>query len=112
MSKAGSARPKKPTEEEVLAGLRLPTKGVAFEPPKNWFPTQPLPRGPQNGYMDRHGREWVHGPSRTSGQHFEWDVQLPQGGHLNVDWGGNITHPKPKKVIKVVKFAKPYKKRR
>ena len=35
------------------------------------------------------------GPTRTEGEHWEWDVQLPNGEHLNIDWGGNITHPKP-----------------
>ena len=57
MSKRRSAKAGAPTAAQVLASLHLPTTGVAFEPPKNWFATQPLPRGPQNGYVDRHGRE-------------------------------------------------------
>jgi hypothetical protein len=32
------------------------------------------------------------GPSRTAGQPFEWDVQLPDGRHLNVSLHGEITH--------------------
>jgi filamentous hemagglutinin len=88
---------KKRTAEEVFRDLRLPTSGeVVFTPPRGWHPSQPLPRGPQNGYMDAQDREWTKGPTRTTGQHFEWDVQLPAGGHLNVDWDGNITHPKPR----------------
>jgi len=106
MSKRRSAKAGAPTAAQVLASLHLPTTGVAFEPPKNWFATQPLPRGPQNGYVDRHGREWVRGPSRTAGEHFEWDVQLPRGGHLNVDWGGTITHPKPAKSGKAASTHK------
>ena len=87
---------KKPAKEPVLKKLRLPTSGACpFEPDKNWHSTQPLNRGPQGGFVDRHGNEWTHGRSITSTQHFEWDVQMPRGGHLNVDWDGNITHPRP-----------------
>ena len=81
---------------EILAAIRrlhLPTAGqVPFVPRKNWRPSQPMPRGPQNGFIDRQGREWVKGPSRTSGEAFEWDVQLFDGTHLNVSLTGTITH--------------------
>ncbi len=61
---------------------QLPMEGkVRFIPPKNWKPTQPLPRGPQKGYLDKFGNEWTKEPSRTKGQAFEWDVQRPDGSH-------------------------------
>lgn len=59
---------------------------------------------PNNGYLDRFDNEWVHGPSRTPGQNFEWDVQLSESGqkqfkwlignknHLNISLDGRITH--------------------
>jgi hypothetical protein len=83
------------TEWDVLTALHLPTSGqVVFVPPKGWHPTEPLPRSPRGGYIDRRGREWAKGRSVTRGQHFEWDVQLPHGDHLNVDWEGEVTHPR------------------
>lgn len=93
MSKRGKAKKPKPTKDEVLRRLRLPTAGdVPFEPPKKWNPTEPLPKGPQDGYIDRKGREWVKGPTRTAGEDWEWDVQLLKGGHINIDWSGRVTH--------------------
>lgn len=69
------------------------TKGkIRYRPPKNWKPTEPLPRGPQNGFMDRFGNEWTRGPSRTKGEPFEWDVQRPDGGHWNISLKGKATH--------------------
>jgi len=56
------------------------------------------------GYVDKFGNVWQKGPSRTAGQHFEWDVQLSDRGrsmlghlsrdgkHLNVSLDGKITH--------------------
>jgi RHS repeat-associated protein len=83
----------------------LPTTGrIRYVPPKNYNPSQPLPRGPRRGYIDRFGNEWVKGPSRTPGQPFEWDVQLSQAGkadlgwlsrdgaHVNVSLDGEVTH--------------------
>lgn len=79
--------------DKILKDKNLPTKGdVNFEPPKNWNPSEPMQRGGQRGYMDKYGREWTQGPSRTKGENFEWDVQLKNGEHLNVDWSGKITH--------------------
>ncbi|MCA9796664.1 MAG: adhesin, partial [Candidatus Eremiobacteraeota bacterium] len=55
------------------------------------------------GYLDAYGNEWKKGPSRTDGQHFEWDV-VPRskdsgfasfsrdGSHVNVSLDGSITH--------------------
>jgi hypothetical protein len=83
----------------------LPTEGkIRYVPEVDYTPSNPLPRGPNNGYIDRFGNEWTKGPSRTPGQAFEWDVQLsPQGKsqlgwasrdgkHLNVSLDGRITH--------------------
>ena len=93
----GEAKGTRPTEADVLRNLNLPTDGdVPFVPPNGWHPTQPLPTR-RGGYIDRKGRIWTKGRSITPGQHFEWDVQLPHGDHLNVDWGGTITHPKHSK---------------
>jgi RHS repeat-associated protein len=88
-----------------LKNAQLPTRGkVRYIPPEGYSPGQPLPRGPNNGYIDRFGNEWLKGPSRTPGQPFEWDVQLGKnttngvrwasrdGKHLNVSLGGEVTH--------------------
>ena len=85
--------------------VQLPTKGkIRFVPNNNYNPSNPLPRGPNDGYIDKFGNEWVKGPSRTIGQTFEWDVQLSlkgkaqlgwasrDGSHLNVSLDGRITH--------------------
>ena len=85
--------------------VQLPTKGkIRFIPAETYSPTNPLPIGPNNGYLDKFGNEWVKGPSRTAGQAFEWDVQLSSkgrsqlgwasrdGSHLNVSLDGKITH--------------------
>jgi RHS repeat-associated protein len=92
--------------------LGLPSEGrIRYVPPRDYNPASPLPRGDQNGYLDRFGNEWVVGSSRTPGEPFEWDVQPangrdfpqfqwlregdPGGGpitHLNVSLRGRITH--------------------
>ena len=63
-----------------------------------------LVRGPNKGYIDRFGNEWTKGPTRTTGEAFEWDV-IPgrnartwfkdlakDGTHVNVSLGGVVTH--------------------
>lgn len=93
------------TKRARIKHARLPSSGkIRYIPPRNYHPGQPLPRGPQGGYMDRYGNEWVRGPSRTPGQAFEWDVQLgqhatpgmkkfsPDGRHVNVSLDGEVTH--------------------
>jgi hypothetical protein len=90
-----------------LTDAELPTKGkIRFVPPKGYNPVEPLRRGEQGGYIDRFGNELVKGPSRTAGQAFEWDVQLPanlkgnvrfrllskDGQHVNVTLDGRISH--------------------
>jgi hypothetical protein len=88
-----------------ITKARLPQQGrVRYVPPEGWTPSQPLPRGPQHGYMDRFGNEWTTGPTRTPGEPIEWDVQLPpnptelmlrlspDGSHVNVSMGGEVTH--------------------
>jgi hypothetical protein len=88
-----------------LKAAHLPTTGkIRYVPPKNYSPGQPLPRGPNGGYIDRFGNEWLKGPSRTAGQQFEWDVQLGRnatpgmralsrdGKHVNVSLDGEVTH--------------------
>jgi len=85
--------------------VQLPNEGkIRYVPPEGYSASQPLPRGPNNGYIDKFGNEWVKGPSRTAGQAFEWDVQLSRtgkaqlgwatrdGSHLNISLDGRITH--------------------
>ncbi|WP_273852912.1 DUF637 domain-containing protein [Serratia bockelmannii] len=85
--------------------VQLPNEGkIRFVPDSNYKPTNPLPRGPNKGYIDKFGNEWTKGSSRTKGQEFEWDVQLSptgkaqlgwasrDGKHLNVSLDGKITH--------------------
>ncbi|MFF6011244.1 hemagglutinin repeat-containing protein [Rahnella sp. R3(2024)] len=85
--------------------VQLPNEGkIRYVPPEGYSASQPLPRGPNNGYIDKFGNEWVKGPSRTAGQAFEWDVQLSRtgkaqlgwatrdGSHLNISLDGKITH--------------------
>ncbi|MCD0445668.1 polymorphic toxin type 17 domain-containing protein [Glycomyces sp. A-F 0318] len=89
----------------LLKDAGLPTSGrIRYVPPKGVTPTTGLPKGPNGGYFDRHGNEWVKGPSRTKGEPYEWDVQLSSkgrnqigwttrdGSHANVSLGGHITH--------------------
>jgi Novel toxin 17 len=88
-----------------IKAAELPNRGkIRYVPPKNWHPSNPLPRGKQKGFIDKFGNEWVKGPSRTKGQASEWDVQLAKnatdsikalsrdGSHLNVSLDGMITH--------------------
>jgi hypothetical protein len=93
--KKNRAQKRKEKIDSILKDKKLPTEGdVTFEAPKKWNPSEPLPRGDQNGFVDKLGREWVKGPSRTAGESFEWDVQLNDGTgrHINVSWTGKITH--------------------
>ena len=100
---AGAAQPW--TTKGRIKYVQLPTQGkIRFVPDSNYASSNPLPRGPNNGYIDKFGNEWVKGPSRTAGQAFEWDVQLSpkgkaqlgwatrDGSHLNVSLDGKITH--------------------
>lgn len=82
------------TKSARMNAAQLPHRGgkVRYVPPKSWHPSEPLPRGRSHGFMDRFGNEWTKGPSRTAGEPFEWDVQLPDGKHWNVSMQGHITH--------------------
>lgn len=67
--------------------VELSTKGkIRLVPDSNYSPSKSLPRGPNNGYLDKFGNEWVKGPSRTAGQAFEWDVQLSPKGKAQPGW--------------------------
>jgi hypothetical protein len=94
-----------PTKKARIRAAQLPIEGkIRYVPPKNWSPSQPLPRGTQYGYLDRFGNEWTRGPSRTASEPFEWDVQLgihatpgvkalsSDGKHINVSLRGRVTH--------------------
>lgn len=93
------------TIKSRLNANSLPTSGrIRFVPERGYDPNVPLARGPNKGFLDRFGNEWLKGPSRTQGQAFEWDVQLSRtgrnqlgwasrdGSHLNVSLDGHVTH--------------------
>ena len=93
------------TTKARIKAAQLPNEGrIRFIPRENYHPSIPLPKAPSNGYIDKFGNEWTKGPSRTSGQPFEWDVQLSNIGkkqlgwatrdnnHINVSIDGKITH--------------------
>jgi hypothetical protein len=97
------------TIKNRLKTAGLPNKGkVRYIPPENYDPIVPLPKkGKTGGYLDRHGNEWVKGPSRRLGDKFEWDVRLSTTGYshfkdfshingscpyINVSSKGHITH--------------------
>jgi hypothetical protein len=73
----------------------LPRTGLhPYVPPQrqDWL-TNP-PRGPQNGYLDDDGNEWVPHPSPNDPDDFHWDVEHPDGRHTNVVPDGTIHHGK------------------
>lgn len=93
------------TKSARIKTAELPKEGrIRFIPGKNYHPSNPLVRGPNNGYLDNFGNEWTKGPSRTPGQAFEWDIQLSHSGrkqlgwasrdgrHVNVSLDGKLTH--------------------
>ena len=83
----------------------LPIEGTfRYVAPKNYHPSQPLPKGPNKGFIDQFGNEWVKGESRTAGEDWEWDVQIGRhategfkkasrdGRHVNISLKGRVTH--------------------
>jgi RHS repeat-associated protein len=69
---------------------QLPTRRGRFRfiAPEGSNPSNPV-RGPRKGWMDKFGNEWVKGPPHHfPGENFEWDVQLPDGTHINVSPDG------------------------
>jgi hypothetical protein len=87
----GGARPWSISQRLRAAGpsdeFGLPTQGrIRFVPEEGYNPLRPLPRGPNGGYIDRFGNEWVVGPSRTPGQPFEWNLQLSRTGQAQLGW--------------------------
>jgi hypothetical protein len=73
----------------------LPRAGLhPYVPPsgRNWLKNPA--RGPQNGYLDIEGNEWVPHPPPTGGDpdEFHWDVQHPDRRHTNVRPDGAIHH--------------------
>ncbi|MBB71513.1 MAG: hypothetical protein CMF50_03865 [Legionellales bacterium] len=105
----GDGNDKKPgrkwTKKARIKAAQLPNEGkIRFVPDDRYQPSEPMRRGPNNGFLDKFGNEWIKGPSRTAGQAFEWDVQLSDLGrkqlgwasrdtlHINVSLDGRITH--------------------
>jgi Novel toxin 17 len=61
-----------------------------YLPPRlDWLKNPP--RGPQRGYLDAAGNEWVPDASANADD-FHWDVQHPNGLHTNVRPDGEIHH--------------------
>lgn len=103
---SGSVKePRAWTRTGRIKAAQLPQEGrIRFVPRDDYHPSIPLPRGENGGYIDKFDNEWIKGPSRTSGESFEWDVQLSKQGkkqlghdsrdgtHLNVSLRGRITH--------------------
>jgi hypothetical protein len=99
----------KASKKSKIKKQGLPTQGkLRYVPPKNWHPTEELPRirlpNGDRGYIDRFNNVWTRGESRTIGENIEWDVQLSRQGqqqvgwmtrdntHLNVSLKGRVTH--------------------
>jgi hypothetical protein len=70
---------------------KLPTRRGAFRfiPPKGSNPNNPVKVG--SGFLDRFGNIWQPGPPHHfPGDPIEWDVQLANGGYLNVSIRGIV----------------------
>jgi RHS repeat-associated protein len=79
-----------PTNRYRIAGLPTRRGSFRFIPPKGVGRSTPK-RGPNKGWMDNFGNEWIKGPPHHfPGQPFEWDVQLPDGTYINVSPQGVI----------------------
>lgn len=66
----------------------LPKSGeMPYTPPKQKG-NPPFVRSPQGGFVDKDGNIWTRDKSQHGGPH--WDVELPNGKHLNVDDDGKI----------------------
>ena len=68
----------------------VPTAEDGYKQPRDWNGgTVPNPNGPGRGYPDKGGKVWCPtgpGPNAHGGPH--WDVQNPDGTHVNVYPGG------------------------
>jgi hypothetical protein len=77
-----------------LAAVRqadnLPKGGeFPYNPPKQKG-APPYVRTPDGGFRDADGNIWQRDKSGHGGPH--WDVQLPNGKHVNVDDNGKVIH--------------------
>ena len=90
--------------KQRLKNARLPHKGkIRYVPRKGYYPVNPLPRGPNGGYVDRFNNEWGKPKGHIIGA-FHRDVQLSPTGqrqlgwasrtgkHINVSQDGRIVH--------------------
>ncbi len=51
------------------------------------------PRGPQGGYLDDGGNEWIPHPSPSGREEaFHWDVEHADGSHTNIRPDGEVHH--------------------
>jgi hypothetical protein len=97
-------------EERINNEVNPPEGAVVPRPhlkyPKNMLPNSgdhpyvsPGPEevvqapGEKPGYLDSEGNVWqVDRTKARTGRFFEWDVQTPDGGHINVGSDGTVTH--------------------
>jgi hypothetical protein len=73
---------------------RLLPRGGAYPyvPPRPDWLRNP-PRGPQGGYLDDDGNEWIPGAAPDGREEaFHWDVQHPDGSHTNIRPNGEVHH--------------------
>jgi hypothetical protein len=71
----------------------LPTEGE--RPYISGNPAEEVVQAPgaKPGYLDADGNVWqVDRTKARTGRFFEWDVQTPDGGHINVGSDGTVTH--------------------
>ena len=72
---------------------KTPPSGFRYVKPHRWIGKE-LPRGPEHGFIDERGYEWIKGPNHhfareidpASGKPytFEWDVQIGGGNYYNI----------------------------
>ena len=83
---------KSPKDAKDQIGAKAPGKpgeAEGFQDPEDGEKWVRNPNGMGYGWEDAHGNVWVptgHGGSAHAGPH--WDVQMPDGTHMNVYPGG------------------------
>ncbi|MBL0359498.1 MAG: hypothetical protein IPP70_00260 [Elusimicrobia bacterium] len=77
-----------PRPNQKYPKSHLPTVGdFPYNPPDYNGAPEVVPNPKGKGYLDDENQVWQWDPKKQ-----EWDVQLPGGGHRNVNTDGEITH--------------------
>ena len=87
--------PALPDDTRLWAALQ----GATFVPPVDKAGNPIIKKGPNGGVIDSKGREWTRDKAAERVSNGHWDVQLPNGKHLNVNGSdvpneGEINHGK------------------